>query len=67
MRRPPVVITAEDVPALAWRYTAGDTLHPLARTAGCSPKHVREVLIAAGVQMRPPGRPRSTPAQRSAS
>ena len=63
MRRPPVALTVEDVPALARRYSDGETLHQLAAHTGCSPKHMREVLLTAGVQMRRPGRPRKPTSQ----
>jgi hypothetical protein len=63
MKRPPVALTAEDVPAYVRGYGDGATLHQLAAQAGCSPKHMRETLIAAGVQMRRPGRPRKPTTQ----
>lgn len=47
-------------PGMASRYEAGASLRSLARRYRMSVKTVRAHLVAAGVQIRPPGRPKRT-------
>ncbi|GAA1992636.1 hypothetical protein [Amycolatopsis minnesotensis] len=47
-------------PGMASRYEAGASLQCLARRYRMSAKTVRAHLVATGIQIRPPGRPRRT-------
>jgi hypothetical protein len=58
--------SAADIPIeeLAECYQAGTTLAEIATLCACSSTTVRALLIAAGVEMRPLGRPISRRAKR---